>query len=132
LVDKPQDESIKDKIIELLGKGYNRSQLIKDFEFAQRTVDNAIKKYKEEHGDDRGEGKEVTGTPGRDGGFLLCLLAIVACPPNITLPSLTPEPIFFLSYSTAWLLNRDSQFGCQLLRPTTSLRDIPSLGEARF
>ena len=71
MVDKPQDESIKDKIIELLGKGYNRSQLIKDFEFAQRTVDNAIKKYKEEHGDDRGEGKEVTGTPGRDGALAI-------------------------------------------------------------
>lgn len=71
MVDKPQDESIKDKIIELLGKGYNRSQLIKDFKFAQRTVDNAIKKYKEEHGDDRGEGKEVTGTPGRDGALAI-------------------------------------------------------------
>ena len=67
--DKSQDESIKAQIIELLGKGYSRLQLIKDFKFAQRTVDNAIKKYKEEHGDDRGEGKEVTGTPGRDGAL---------------------------------------------------------------
>ena len=48
MVDKPQEESVKVKIIELLGKGYTRSQLIKDFNFAERTVDNAIKQYKEE------------------------------------------------------------------------------------
>jgi len=49
--DKPQEESIKDQIIELLEKGYTRVQLIKDFKFAERTVDNAIKEYKEQHGD---------------------------------------------------------------------------------
>ena len=32
--DKSQDESIKAQIIELLGKGYTRIQLIKDFNFA--------------------------------------------------------------------------------------------------
>jgi hypothetical protein len=50
--DKTQDESIKDQIIALLGKGYTRVQLIKDFKFAERTVDNAIKEYKEQHGDE--------------------------------------------------------------------------------
>ena len=56
--DKPQDETIKDQIIELLGKGYARVQLIKDFKFAERTVDNAIKDYKEQHGDEADEPKK--------------------------------------------------------------------------
>ncbi len=55
--DKPQEESIKDKISELLEKGYTRVQLIKDFKFAERTVDNAIKKYKAQHGDEADEAK---------------------------------------------------------------------------
>ena len=55
--DKPQDESIKDQIIELLEKGYTRIQLIKDFKFAECTVDNAIKEYKEKHGDEADEAK---------------------------------------------------------------------------
>ena len=60
MVDKPQDETIKDRILSLLGKGYTRIQLIKDFGFADRTVDNAIKEYKEQHG---GEGDAAkTGT----------------------------------------------------------------------
>ena len=45
--DKPQEENIKDQIIGLLEKGYKRDQLIKDFKFAERTVDAAIKTYKE-------------------------------------------------------------------------------------
>jgi len=55
--DKVQDESIKNQIIELLGKGYTRVQLIKDFKFAERTVDSAIKVYKEQHGDEVDEAK---------------------------------------------------------------------------
>ncbi len=45
--DKPQEENIKDQIIGLLEKGYKRDQLIKDFKFAERTVDAAIRAYKE-------------------------------------------------------------------------------------
>lgn len=55
--DKQQDDTIKGRIIELLGKGYARSQLISDFNFAERTVDNAIKEYKEQHGDEANEVK---------------------------------------------------------------------------
>ena len=47
MTDKPQDETIKDQIIALLEKGYKRDQLIKDFKFAERTVDAAIRVYKE-------------------------------------------------------------------------------------
>lgn len=88
MTDKPQDETIKDQIIALLGKGYKRDQLIKDFKFAERTVDAAIRVYKElsnGNAEDAKEssrpiaddgasapssksgGKGVTGTPGRDG-----------------------------------------------------------------
>jgi vacuolar-type H+-ATPase subunit H len=56
--DKPQDESIKDQIIALLGKGYSRIQLIRDFGFAERTADNAIKEYKEQHGEEADEAKK--------------------------------------------------------------------------
>ncbi len=45
-VEKGQDESIKERIPSLLEKGYARAQLIKDFEFAERTVDSAIKEYR--------------------------------------------------------------------------------------
>jgi len=44
---KQQEETIKDRVIGLLKKGYTRSQLINDFNFAERTVDGAIKEYKE-------------------------------------------------------------------------------------
>jgi len=71
LADKPQDESIKDKIIELLGKSYSRIQLTKDFGFAERTVDNAIKEYKKQHGDDRGEGKEAAASSARNDALAL-------------------------------------------------------------
>jgi hypothetical protein len=57
-VNKPQEESIKDRIIGLLEKGYTRSQLIGDLNFAERTVDNAIKEYKERHGDEPDEVKK--------------------------------------------------------------------------
>jgi len=63
--DKPQEESIKDQIIALLGKGYTRSQLIQDFKFAERTVDNAIKEYKEQHGDGSDESKKNNGSDTR-------------------------------------------------------------------
>lgn len=69
--DKSQDESIKARIIGLLQKGYSRSQLIADFTFSERTVDSAIKKYKEEHGDDPGEGKEATASSARNDALAL-------------------------------------------------------------
>lgn len=47
MTEKSQDSTIKDRIIRLLRKGYARSQLITDFDFAERTVDSAIKEYKE-------------------------------------------------------------------------------------
>ena len=57
MIEKSQDESIKERILALLEKGYARVQLIKDFGFAERTVDNAIKEYKEQHGDEANEVK---------------------------------------------------------------------------
>ena len=54
---KPQDGSVKDRIIGLLRKGYARSQLITDFDFAERTVDSAIKEYKELKSNDPEESK---------------------------------------------------------------------------
>jgi len=59
MTDKQQDETIKDRITGLLRKGYTRSQLIHDLGFAERTVDVAIKAYKELEGDTRGENKEA-------------------------------------------------------------------------
>jgi hypothetical protein len=38
MADKQQDETIKNRITELLGKGYTRGQLINDLGFAERTV----------------------------------------------------------------------------------------------
>jgi len=58
MTDKRQDETIKNQIIALLGKGYKRDQLIKDFKFAERSVDAAIKAYKELHNGNAGEPKE--------------------------------------------------------------------------
>ena len=61
---KQQEETIKDRIIGLLRKGYTRSQLINDFGFAERTVDAGIKVYKElNHGnaeDTKEGGRSVT------------------------------------------------------------------------
>jgi len=83
-----QDETMKERIIKLLEKGYKRSQLINDFGFAPRTVDAAISAYKETDNGNAGGGKEssspvvdneasvppsefrgkrATGTGGRDG-----------------------------------------------------------------
>ena len=52
-----QDETIKSRILGLLQKGYTRSQLINDFNFAKRTVDAAIKEYKQLRGDGDDETK---------------------------------------------------------------------------
>ncbi len=87
MTEKQQEETMKERIMELLHKGYTRSQLINDLGFAERTVDAAIRAYKELNNgnkeakegdspvvDDRASapssksgGKGVTGTPGRDG-----------------------------------------------------------------
>ena len=92
MTQEPQEETIKDPIIALLGKGYKRDQLIKDFRFAERTVDAAIRAYKELNNGNTGElkeddrpivdegasapssksgGKGVTGTSGRDGALAI-------------------------------------------------------------
>jgi hypothetical protein len=62
-----QDESIKERLIGLLKKGYARAQLINDFGFAERTVDAAIRAYKDLKGDN-GEGTEEDGKPGANDG----------------------------------------------------------------
>ena len=54
MAEKPREQSTKDRIIGLLRKGYARSQLIADFNFAERTVDSAIKAYRELRCDDPG------------------------------------------------------------------------------
>jgi len=59
VTEKQQDDTIKSRIIGLLQKGYNRSQLINDFNFAERTVDSAIKDYREQEGGEVGEPKKV-------------------------------------------------------------------------
>jgi hypothetical protein len=85
-----QDETMKDRIIRLLRNNYKRSQLINDFGFAERTVDAAIREYKElgyeVAGSDKENDKEVAaeeastqssksggksapGTSGRDGSL---------------------------------------------------------------
>jgi hypothetical protein len=56
MAEKQQDETIKSRIMGLLQKGYNRSQLINDFSFAERTVDSAIKDYREQYGDEEESG----------------------------------------------------------------------------
>ena len=59
MVDKQQqDDTIKSRIMALLQKGYIRGQLISDFSFAERTVDGAIKEYKEQEGGEAGEPKK--------------------------------------------------------------------------
>jgi hypothetical protein len=69
MTEKQQDETIKGRILELLQKGYSRSQLINDFNFAERTVDAAIKDYKEQGGNE--EGKESSTSPGKDNTLAL-------------------------------------------------------------
>jgi len=58
MTEKQQEDTIKSRIIGLLQKGYNRSQLINDFSFAERTVDSAIKDYKEQGGNEADEPKK--------------------------------------------------------------------------
>lgn len=53
--EQQKEKSIKAKIIDLLKKGYTRSQLINDLDFAERTVDAAIKEYKQSGGDVAGD-----------------------------------------------------------------------------
>ena len=61
-----QEEIIKKKkIIELLGKGYNRSQLIADFGFAERTVDSAVKQYRELAVSEPGETPKTSSQDGK-------------------------------------------------------------------
>jgi transposase len=59
MTEKSQDSTIKERIIGLLRKGYSRSQLINDFNFAERTVESAIKEYKEQQGDEAEETKRA-------------------------------------------------------------------------
>jgi hypothetical protein len=58
MTEKQQDDTIKSRIIGLLQKGYNRARLIDDFSFAERTVDSAIKDYKEQGGNEADEPKK--------------------------------------------------------------------------
>ena len=58
MAEKQQEDTIKGRIIGLLQKGYTRGQLISDFSFAERTVDSAIKDYKEQEGGETGEPKK--------------------------------------------------------------------------
>ena len=58
MTEKQQDDTIKGRIMALLQKGYNRGQLINDFSFAERTVDSAIKDYKEQGGSEADEPKK--------------------------------------------------------------------------
>ena len=51
MVDEGQEKTKKEKILELIAKGYRRSQLINDLDFAERTVDEAIKEYRERYGE---------------------------------------------------------------------------------
>ena len=59
MTEKQQDDTIKGRIIGLLQKGYTRGQLINDFSFTERTVDSAIKDYKEQGGNEAGEPKKI-------------------------------------------------------------------------
>jgi len=68
--DKQQEDTIKSRIIGLLQKGYNRSQLINDFNFAERTVDSAIKAYRELEGNNRQQAKDDTRTDADDNSVL--------------------------------------------------------------
>jgi len=58
MTEKQQDDTKKSRIIGLLQKGYTRNQLINDFDFAERTVDSAIKDYKEQGGSETDETKK--------------------------------------------------------------------------
>lgn len=64
---KQQDETMKERIISLLRKGYTRKQLINDFGFAERTVDAAIRAYRELN-DGNVEGTKEGSKPSADDG----------------------------------------------------------------
>ena len=66
--EKPKDDTIKSRILELLQKGYSRNQLINDLNFAERTVDNAIKEFKELYG---GEENSPSAPAGKDSSLAL-------------------------------------------------------------
>jgi hypothetical protein len=66
MTEKQQDETIKDRIIGLLQKGYRRGQLIHDLGFAERTVDAAIKAYRELGNGNDADGEENDGPLGDD------------------------------------------------------------------
>jgi len=71
--EKTQEETtVKERIMGLLDKGYVRGQLIRDFGFAERTVDSAISLYKELNPDNAGGVKstadEGTSAPDRSKG----------------------------------------------------------------
>jgi len=59
MTEKQQDDTIKGRIIGLLQKGYTRGQLITDLNFAERTVDSAIKDYKEQEGSEVDDSKKI-------------------------------------------------------------------------
>jgi hypothetical protein len=56
MAEEGQNKTVKEKLLELLARGYKRSQLINDFDFAERTVDEAIKEYRERYGELPAEG----------------------------------------------------------------------------
>jgi len=66
--EKPKDDTIKSQLLELLQKGYSRNQLINDLNFAERTVDNAIKEFKELYG---GEENNPSAPSGKDSSLAL-------------------------------------------------------------
>ena len=68
MTEKPKDDTIKTRLLELLQKGYSRNQLINDLDFAERTVDNAIKEFKELYG---GEGNSSPAPSGKDSSLAL-------------------------------------------------------------
>src|SRR3989304_4903109 len=67
MVDNPQEETIRGRLLVLLNKGYSRSQLINDFGFAERTVDAAIKEFKEQTGSDADEAGKASLPSAKDG-----------------------------------------------------------------
>ncbi|MDD5510179.1 MAG: hypothetical protein PHI12_05165 [Dehalococcoidales bacterium] len=61
--EKTQDDTtVKERIMGLLDKGYVRGQLIRDFGFAERTVDSSIKDYKEQHPEEPNDTKKSEDT----------------------------------------------------------------------
>jgi hypothetical protein len=69
MAEKPQEQTIRERVLGLLRKGYSRSQLIADFDFAERTVDAAIRECKDLDGNDpeRPSGNAVANAQGLAG-----------------------------------------------------------------